>query len=1033
MSNGLISNPTYFFSFIAFSRKYTVSPTAAPTAAPTASPTHSLKNVVAFLELYMYGASGPMPIDTRRNLEEALQRYFEAKLDASDATGSSNMTSVTIADQGAIGGTNEAPVIVAKERSNRMMRKKRRMEDEKLNLKVKIIAEATTRHLDSAMFKALLQGAINDVETLSFVLLEADDYFAGVMMSNDMIEELNRAEGEATKPEENKTPTAAIVVSSIGIIAFGGFLTGHFLFRRHYDDRKAQKNNIHAFFTFSPKEGYIPDEEGGFQPNLTDLKSSGSIFSFEESPVHRLPENDPTLKAPGLLGSRSQSTASGSESNSGSNPSLPKKMADDQAIIVSPPSSPENLMAGIPPMIVIDNIDQAENVTDNEDNENGVPPQPKMNASKSQSPKRKSNLPKADKNGMPIRRIEASSAIAKALSNNGNGGDSEVAGSTKEPTLMEMIQSVKPIDDEDEGDVRSPASSSHQCLSPTFERLWNDDGDSVSSMPDVAAVNINLDQTRLKKSHSTDEVRDVEPSKTLNAFIQKEWANLGLSPTSQQKMGDQDTVSDTSVGPTYHQNLFASDSDIESGPAPAEQPTRHVRKDSKLKSFVSSLTHFSNHSRDSSRLSGSSSPGKLSPRKRDLEAVDETPRVYTEQAASIASSDYGSEARDTFDYDARPGLFSMSMARFERKMNKIGQKYQSKRDDAWKINTGAGTSIDHDERNAIVQRAMGRQNSDSSRDLDDILPIPQLAPHSPVRQKTDMKTSSSLSPKAPPPAITASNLRRSRNAVADGFEYVFEAPSNGKLGIIIHKTVVHTVKDYSPLFGMVEPGDRILQIDDIITDNMSTGEVTRVLTSKRTGKNRNNCIRLRILSSTEKKGLKTSDEESIVVPAAFVKKAKQVTINTDAPVSTFIYTNRTGSSEDDEVDDNSHLTSEQSTPQHSDLGDDDGNGDAGFHLLGACARSEDEEDEDVAIHLLGYSSGALGEEGGKARMDLEDGLREDKEQAHDFTTKAEQRDVAEEETSVGDHEEESSFNHMIIMDAGSDESEGSSVDFEDFR
>ena len=265
---------------------------------------------------------------------------------------------------------------------------------------------------------------------------------------------------------------------------------------------------------------------------------------------------------------------------------------------------------------------------------------------------------------------------------------------------------------------------------------------------------------------------------------------------------------------------------------------------------------------------------------------------------------------------------------------------------------------------------------------------------------------------------------------------MFEAPSNGKLGIIIHKTVVHTVKDYSPLFGMVEPGDRILQIDDIITDNMSTGEVTRVLTSKRTGKNRNNFIRLKIFSSTEKKGLKTSDKEAIVVPAAFVKKTKQVTINTDAPVSTFIYTNRTGSSEDDDVDDNSHLTSEQSTPQHSDLGGDD-NGDAGFHLLGACARSEDEEDENVAIHLLGsmYSSGASGEDEeimAKARMDLEDGLREDKEQVHHFI-KPEQRIDAEEENSAGHHEEESSFNHVIIMDAGSDESDGSSVDFEDFR
>ena len=93
----------------------------------------------------MYGAPGPMTIETRQTLEETLQLYFEGKLDASDATGSSNMASVVIADQGAIGGTSEVPVIVGAERSNKL-RKRRRLADEKLNLKVKVIAEATTRH-----------------------------------------------------------------------------------------------------------------------------------------------------------------------------------------------------------------------------------------------------------------------------------------------------------------------------------------------------------------------------------------------------------------------------------------------------------------------------------------------------------------------------------------------------------------------------------------------------------------------------------------------------------------------------------------------------------------------------------------------------------------------------------------------------------------------------------------------------------------------------------------------------------------------
>ena len=179
-----------------------------------------------------------------------------------------------------------------------------------------------------------------------------------------------------------------------------------------------------------------------------------------------------------------------------------------------------------------------------------------------------------------------------------------------------------------------------------------------------------------------------------------------------------------------------------------------------------------------------------------------------------------------------------------------------------------------------------------------------------------------------------------------------------------------------------------------------------------------------------------------MAPAAFERKPKQVTINVDALVSTFIYTNRTGSSEEDEADDSSHLTSEQSTPQHDETGD------AGFHLLGACARSEDEEDEDAAFHLLGsmYSSGASGEEeetpnnpgmnvepkksGGKEEEEEE----EEEERAFEDTMMSGESDHRNdaEELSVDDPED-NSFNHMIIMDAGSDESEGSSVDFEDFR
>ena len=106
---------------------------------------------------------------------------------------------------------------------------------------------------------------------------------------------------------------------------------------------------------------------------------------------------------------------------------------------------------------------------------------------------------------------------------------------------------------------------------------------------------------------------------------------------------------------------------------------------------------------------------------------------------------------------------------------------------------------------------------------------------------------------------------------------------------------------------------------------------------------------------------------------------------------------------------------------------------------------EVEEDEDAAFHLLGsmYSSGASGEEEetpNNPGMNVEpkkNGGKEEEEEdrALEDTMMSGESDRQNdaEELSVGDPEEGNSFNHMIIMDAGSDESEGSSVDFEDFR
>jgi hypothetical protein len=66
------------------------------------------------------------------------------------------------------------------------------------------------------------------------------------------------------------------------------------------------------------------------------------------------------------------------------------------------------------------------------------------------------------------------------------------------------------------------------------------------------------------------------------------------------------------------------------------------------------------------------------------------------------------------------------------------------------------------------------------------------------------------------------------------FRCEFEAPRKGQLGLVIeaNKTtgpIVHAVKDYSPLFGLVKKGDKIVEVDGKKTIRSTLTEITRLL------------------------------------------------------------------------------------------------------------------------------------------------------------------------------------------------------------
>lgn len=109
----------------------------------------------------------------------------------------------------------------------------------------------------------------------------------------------------------------------------------------------------------------------------------------------------------------------------------------------------------------------------------------------------------------------------------------------------------------------------------------------------------------------------------------------------------------------------------------------------------------------------------------------------------------------------------------------------------------------------------------------------------------------------------------SETSFTSGFIYSFLAPCSGKLGIIIQSRpstapTIYQVKDYSPLFGQVEPGDKIISVDGNSTTNMSTAEVTSLLAMQRSTKNdKTQRIKVTIMSRKRKDGIQPEREGSI--------------------------------------------------------------------------------------------------------------------------------------------------------------------------
>lgn len=131
-------------------------------------------------------------------------------------------------------------------------------------------------------------------------------------------------------------------------------------------------------------------------------------------------------------------------------------------------------------------------------------------------------------------------------------------------------------------------------------------------------------------------------------------------------------------------------------------------------------------------------------------------------------------------------------------------------------------------------------------------------------------------------SFTFSHRRNvSEFSVSEGYKYTFLAPATGKLGIIIQSKggsfppTIFQVKDYSPLFGQVQPGDKIISVDGQDTSLMSTNEITELLAETRsstTDKTRR--VNVTVVSKYMKEGIQP--EEECLIPGQIIETSKVV-------------------------------------------------------------------------------------------------------------------------------------------------------------
>lgn len=101
---------------------------------------------------------------------------------------------------------------------------------------------------------------------------------------------------------------------------------------------------------------------------------------------------------------------------------------------------------------------------------------------------------------------------------------------------------------------------------------------------------------------------------------------------------------------------------------------------------------------------------------------------------------------------------------------------------------------------------------------------------------------------------------------ATQLRYVFDAPAQGRLGLTLESSKkgpgcrIHAVKDYSPVYGLVNCQDRVVAIDNVDTTQMDSQQVSKILKARQHIKK--GTIRLAVARSVDRSSVPTLPSDS---------------------------------------------------------------------------------------------------------------------------------------------------------------------------